>query len=67
MCAVRACVQMAKARALGEDPLLTRSRKLPPLFKVGVSLQNMDIIIQPPINEVGGHLLLLVIASIHTV
>uniref|UniRef100_A0A6S8LSH1 AAA+ ATPase domain-containing protein n=1 Tax=Dunaliella tertiolecta TaxID=3047 RepID=A0A6S8LSH1_DUNTE len=44
--------QMAKAKALGEDPLHAHLRKLPPLFKVSVSLQNTDIIIQPPVNEV---------------
>ncbi|KAF5830619.1 hypothetical protein DUNSADRAFT_14266 [Dunaliella salina] len=45
-------VQMAKAKAAGEDPSHAHLRKLPPLFKVSVSLQNTDIIIQPPVNEV---------------
>ena len=44
--------QVAKAKALGQDPVQAKQRKLPPLFKVGVSLQNMDIVIQPPVNEV---------------
>lgn len=45
--------QVARAKAAGKDPLQARAQKLPPLFKVGVSLQNIDIVIQPPINEVG--------------
>jgi len=44
--------QMSQARALGQDPLKASARKLPPLFKVGVLLQNTEVIIQPPVNEV---------------